>query len=107
MNEIILHGECMIFRSLLPDGAVKKNVGSVLKIADSETTGNDHVVDIGPNDKVYEYGGVVFLENKDPTQVRCLHQARHDSVELDPGVWEFGIQQEYDYFTESLRKVRD
>jgi hypothetical protein len=45
-NEVILHGECMVFPSNLPAKAKKKKIkNSYIIVADSETTGNHHVVD--------------------------------------------------------------
>jgi len=97
----------MVFPSQLPENAINKNIKNTFVVADSETTGNHHVVDVGPNDSIYEHDGTFFLKNADLTHIRCLQAARHDAIELEAGVWEFGIQQEYDYLTESLRRVSD
>lgn len=109
-NKVVLHGECMVFPSEMPsDVTPKKVVGEYLIVADSETTGNHHVVDNIPGavDFFESSGGTVFMQNSKPTKIRCVMANRHDAIELEPGTWEFGIQQEYDYFTESLRAVRD
>ena len=110
MKNVILHGEAMIFKSTLPKSAakIKPTNKSYHIIADSETTGNHHVVD--HNEKVEFYmdeNGTMYMINEEPTQVRCLHENRHDTIPLETGCWEFGIQQEYDHFAEALRKVRD
>ena len=109
MKEVILHGECMVFRSEIPAEAKRKEVkGGVLIVADSETTGNHHVVDSFEGVNFFEdSGGTIFMQNTKPTKIRCVMTNRHDAIDLDPGTWEFGVQQEYDYFTESLRAVRD
>ena len=109
MNKVILHGECMVFPSTLPATATPKDVrGDYLIVADSETTGNHHVVDSFQGVNFFEdSGGTIFMQNTKPTKIRCVMADRHDAIDLEPGTWEFGVQQEYDYFTESLRAVRD
>lgn len=105
----ILHGECLIFESKLPKDAQEENLpdGDVI-IADSETTGNHHVIEKRPGVKFYHNSkGTRFMKNTIPTQVKCVLTDRHDEITLQPGVWEIDFQQEYDYFTESLRNVRD
>jgi len=108
--ECILHGEAMIFQSKLPAGAkkfVSKNE-KYLIIADSETTGNHHVVDVKEKVEFYmDENGTMFMVNEEPTDVRCLHPDRHDAVTIQPGCWEFGVQQEYDHFAQHLKNVRD
>lgn len=32
---------------------------------------------------------------------------RHDNIVLEPAIWEIDKQKEYDYFTDSHRKVAD
>lgn len=105
----ILHGECLIFQSNLPKDAVEEVLpdGDVI-IADSETTGNHHVIEKRPGVKFYHNSkGARFMVNSVPTDVKCVLTDRHDNVTLQPGVWQIDFQQEYDYFTESLRNVRD
>ena len=111
-NEVILHGECMVFTSNLPK-MIKKIDQSKIKngyviVADSETTGNHHVVDIIDGVDVFENeSGVIFVQNSVPTKIRCLHADRHDEETLMPGTYEFGFQQEYDPFSVRLQNVRD
>jgi hypothetical protein len=109
-KNVILHGEAMIFPSTLPKTAKKimpSNEGYHI-IADSETTGNHHVIVHNEKTDFYmDEDGTMFMVNEKPTQVRCLHANRHDEIKIDTGCWEFGIQQEYDHFAEALRKVRD
>lgn len=105
----ILHGECLIFKSTLPKDVVEENQpdGDVI-IADSETTGNHHVIEKLPGVKFYHNSkGARFMQNSVPTNVKCVLAERHDTVTLEPGTWQIDFQQEYDYFTESLRNVRD
>lgn len=108
-NEVILHGECMVFASSIPANAKKKVVtDKYLIVADSETTGNHHVVDFLDGVNFYENDkGVMFMENSVETTVRCLHADRHDAITLSPGTYEFGTQQEFDPFTARLQNVKD
>jgi len=106
----VVHGEALIFQSNLPDDVVeiKPSNGSYHIIADSETTGNHHVIDYNEGTKFYQNkGGTMFMVNEKPTQVRCVDTKRHSPIPLKTGTWEFGIQQEYDHFAKNLQKVRD
>jgi hypothetical protein len=109
MKQLILHGEAMIFASSLPENAckIKPTNKEYHIIADSETTGNHHVVDYCDGVEFFESDGVQYMKNSKPTRVRCVHADRHSPVELEPGVWEFGIQKEYDHFEQNLQAVRD
>jgi hypothetical protein len=106
---VILHGEAMLFPSELPADAVeiKPTNNAMHIIADSETTGNHHVVDMVEGTKVFRSGDRTFILNTKPTQVRCVHANRHDAIAMPPTVWEVGIQQEYDHFAQYMRAVRD
>lgn len=108
-NEVILHGECMVFRGSVPKNAKPKKVkGDYLIVADSETSGNHHIVDAIDGVQFYEdENGTLFMENEVETRIRCVHADRHDAITIPPGTYEFGTQQEYDPFTARLAKVRD
>ena len=108
-NKVILHGECMVFPSEMPASATPMVVtGDYLIVADSETTGNHHVVDNYQGVDFFQAEeGTVFMKNTEPTSIRCVMENRHDAITLEPGTWEFGVQQEYDYFSDSHRAVRD
>jgi hypothetical protein len=113
MNELILHGESMIFKSTLPDNIKQiqpTNVGLGFHIiADSETTGNHHVVEVNDSTSFFtnDDASVTYMSNTKPTVVRCLVADRHTDVTLPAGTWEFGIQKEYDHFEQHLKNVRD
>lgn len=109
MNNVILHGEAMIFTSTLPEDAIeiKPTSNDMHIIADSETTGNHHVVDVKKGTRFFKSKDTVYMVNEKPTQVRCVLQDRHSPIPLEAGTWEFGIQKEYDHFTQNLRNVQD
>lgn len=108
-NEVILHGECMIFPAdKIPSDAKRiETQNGIFKIADSETTGNHHVVDVMPDTEIFEHDGKTFMNAKSDTQVRCVIEGRHDNVTIPAGTYEFGTQQEYDPYTQNVRPVQD
>jgi hypothetical protein len=110
-NECILHGECIVTPGKIPNDAVLKSPNTTqgyMIVADSEVTGNHHVVDLFEGVQFFESpGGKLFMKNSIPTQIRCVKADRHTSIEIAPGSYEFSFQQEYDYFSEALRNVRD
>ena len=106
-----LHGECLVMRiDALPEGAKEiKPTEGYLKVADSETTGNHHVVDVSPGVNFFESGGKHYMtvaEGKE-ANMRCVLPSRHDNEKLGPGTYEFDFQQEEDHLTNSSRRVRD
>lgn len=106
--EVIIHGECFVFAADIPADAKPINVdGAYLIVADSETTGNHHVVDRKEGVQFFEKEGRRFMRSSKPTQIRCVHANRHDAITIEPGTYEFGTQQEYDPFAENMRNVRD
>jgi hypothetical protein len=107
-SSAILHGECGIIQSKIPSDATSVKVeNNCLIIADSETTGNHHVLDVIPGVEVLEKDTKRFVRNSVPAKVRCVHADRHDTLTVPPGEWELVIAQEFDYFEMSKRNVRD
>lgn len=105
---VIIHGECMVFASEIPASAKPLKVeGSHLIVADSETTGNHHVVTKKKGVRFFQDGERRFMRNSVKTEISCVHPDRHDSITLEPGTYEFGTQQEYDPFAENMRNIRD
>jgi hypothetical protein len=108
-TEVILHGEAMIFQSEIPADAVEIQASNNQYhiIADSETTGNHHVIDAKAGVKFFKKGNTMYMKNTKPTQVRCVIANRHDAITIEAGTYEFGIQLEWDHFAQNLRNVRD
>ncbi|MEB3277517.1 MAG: hypothetical protein VKK42_01160 [Lyngbya sp.] len=112
-TEVILHGEAMLFPAELPADCVEIKHAQTPGmpphiIADSETTGNHHVVDMPVGTKVYKSkDDRIFIVNTTETRVRCVHPDRHSPITMEPGCWEVGIQQEYDHLEQHMRQVRD
>lgn len=109
-----LHGEVVIRKTKgeIPEGAKKvKAVVGAYKVADSETTGNHHLLEQIAGLDVYEKDGMFYVRNPVPMTVRCVDETRHDRITLDPcgedEVLIFGRQMEVDHLTEEVRSVRD
>lgn len=109
MKKHFSHGEVNIFETAsIPSDAKKmKSNGIGYKIADSETTGNHHMVKAKDGVEMYEKDGVMYLKNTVPVDVYCVLQDRHDTITLEPSIWEFEAAQEYDYLTQEQRNVAD
>jgi len=105
----VIHGETIVNKiNKLPKGIKKVELkGKYQIIANSEVTGNHHVVDLVEGVEFYEKEGTLYFKNEKETQVRCLIKERHDAITLEPGVWEVGFQQEYDYLKDEKRNVAD
>ena len=106
---VIFHGEAMLFPAELPADAIeiKPTNDEYHIVADSETTGNHHVIDMVPGTKVFKSGNRMSVRNTEPTSVRCVHPNRHNAIELAPATYEIDRQQEFDHFAQNMRAVRD
>src|SRR5690606_23066998 len=93
--KLILHGEAMVFQSTIPDNATPLFVEEKLIVADSEITGNHHVIDKEEGVEFFQLGNRRFMRNTKPAKIRCVHSSRHDEIVLKPDQWEFGTQQEF------------
>lgn len=106
----IFHGEVVLTKiNELPKGLKKAKLFTKksYKLADSETTGNHHLLEAKEGVELYEKDGVLYLKNEVPVDVFCAVKERHDNITLEPGVWEIDQAQEYDYMTDLTRKVAD
>lgn len=110
MNKGYFHGECVIkkcsfsdFKNLIP---IKAKNGFYI-IANSETTGNHHIVIEKDGVELYEHEGTLYVKNDVEAEVKCVDEKRHDTITLEPGVWEIDRANEYDYLKEETRKVSD
>lgn len=114
MEKIWLHGEVCIKKvnGVIPKGAKKvKAMNGVYKIADSETTGNHHLLEEIKGVDLYEKDGVFYLKTAEVATVKCVDLARHDTIEIEPcldgEVLVFDRQVEVDHLTDEVRKVAD
>lgn len=108
--DVILHGEAMIFSCSLPKGVKKIETSnkSYHIIADSETTGNHHVVDLVEGTEFYmDEDGHMYMKTEKETQVRCVHADRHNAITIQPGTYGIDYQEEFDHLAQHMQKVRD
>jgi len=103
-----LHGECLIKEAKIPADAVLEEHNELrVIIAESEVTGNHHVIDRKAGVEFLKTEGKRFMRNSVPTQVSCVISERHTAIDIPPGEWEIGAQQEYDYITQMKQNVAD
>ena len=107
----IFHGEVVINQVCkMPKGLKKAKLFNKesYKLADSETTGNHHLLEAKEGVELFEdESGVLWLKNDVPCDVFCAIKERHDNITLEPGIWEIDRAQEHDYLTGLTRKVAD
>ena len=110
----IVHGEANLFEvDSIPDGAKKlipssaMIAGNGLIIAESETSGNHHVIEMKAGVEFFEKDGTLYMRNTQPTTVNCVHAGRHDTVDIPPSIWKRKIAKEFDYLTMEKRNVAD
>lgn len=107
--ETYFHGEVVIRKiNQIPINVktVKQtNDGYIL--ADSETTGNHHVLEAKKGIELFEKDGILYLKNEVSAKVFCVNEGRHDTEILEPAIWEIDRAKEYDYFTQEKRNVAD
>lgn len=113
-DSVWFHGEVVVRKTKgsIPEGAkLIKAVRGSYKVADSETTGNHHLLEEIEGIDVFEKDGMFYVRPSKPMTVRCVDEKRHDRITLEPcgedEVLIFGRQMEIDHLTEEVRSVRD
>lgn len=109
MNRVIFHGEVAFFEVDGIPGEAKMVISKAdhIVVGESETHGNDHRVSVDDYTQFFTADDVLFIKSIGQTKVYCPNETRHDTVVLPDGVWKVGHAEEYDYFTESRRRVAD
>lgn len=109
MKKVYLHGEVVIFSGAKkPLGAVKLEPKKNRYIlANSETTGNHHVLVADEGVDVYEKDGVLFVHVEEEAQVKCVLEDRHDTQTLPAGDYIVRRKVEYDHLTNTPKAVTD
>ena len=108
-KQVYLHGECIIkeIESLPKNLKQREDKGSIM-IAESETVGNEHRIKVKDGVEFFEdENGTLYMRNTTPTEVYCLHEQRHDTIEIPVGIWEIDKAVEYDYYAHQIIEVRD
>jgi hypothetical protein len=87
----------------LPSGEAKIISKGEIVLAEGETTGHFHGL-MEKDSELLEINGTRFLNLKKSSVLK--HQ-EHKPITLDAGIWQVGIVNEYDYFSQMKRKVMD
>lgn len=107
----LFHGEVVINEAKkLPEGLKKAKLFNKesYKLADSENTGNHHLLEAKEGVELFEdANGVLWLKNDVPCDVFCAIKERHDAITLEPGIYEIDKAVEYDYLKDMTVKVSD
>jgi len=110
-NKIILHGECIVAQcaGLPADAIAEIHTTNVVIVANSEVTGNHHVIANKPGVVFYnsKTTGKRYMNSAVPTNISCVMAERHTTIDIVPGTYTIGIQQEYDYIAQAKRNVAD
>ena len=103
------HGEVGIYQiDQLPTGLKKVETKAPFYIlANSETSGNHHVLEKAPEIELFERDGVLYMKNTAPAKVSCVIKERHDTEIIPPGIWEIDKSQEFDYEAGVARDAAD
>ena len=90
----------------IPDGPrtlVKKNNQGEMVLAEGEVTGHYHGI-MEHDSEMFMVGDKTFMDLKSPATL--THQ-EHGHITVEPGIWEIGRVQEYDYMSKMVKPVAD
>jgi hypothetical protein len=108
MNKVYFQGEVTIFSGAkIPKGAKKVESKDNYILANSETTGNHHVLVCQDGVDVYEKDGTLYVHVENEAHVECVMKDRHDTQVLPAGDYEIGRAFEYDHLAKTRRVVAD
>ena len=110
-KRVICHGECVILQcdTLPADAIAETQTGCFTIVANSEVTGNHHVIDNKPGVTFLNSPktGKRYMNSSVDTSIRCVMAERHTEIPLPAGLYEMGIAQEFDYLSQAKRNVAD
>jgi hypothetical protein len=96
LRKVVLPADCK---------RVKHHRGAVL--GEGETEGHFHRTDDGNGVALMEAPtGERYLVNETDAAISVTHE-EHSPIVVEPGVWQVGHVQEYDYFADMERQVID
>lgn len=88
----------------VPEGATRHSrTPRGVVLAEGEATGHAHRI-LEEAAELYEHEGMLYLKNAQPVTVR--HE-EHAAQVIEPGVWEIGRVQRWDYLRKAREQVRD
>ena len=110
MKNVYLHGEVVIFSGVSRSKQAQKVMAKdgLYILANSETTGNHHVLVAQDGVDVYEgIDGTLYVHVEEDAQVKCVLEDRHDTQVLPSGDYIVRRKIEYDHLTNTPRVVAD
>lgn len=108
-KRVILHGEvALIETDIIPDGAKPIKTKKTYHIlAESETVGNDHRLELLDDTLLMEKDGVLYVRNPTPTKAYCKNKERHDDIVIPASIWIRKNAQEWDPIEQEKRNIAD
>lgn len=110
MKKVYFHGECCVFEF---DGAIPKDAKKLEPkngryiLANSETTGNHHILEAEDGVDVYEKDGILYVSSSVEARVSCVMKDRHDTQILPAKKYFIKPAQEFDHLSQTSRAVAD
>lgn len=107
MIKTLQQGDVTLKRvSELPKGKIKKikNDKRGIVLAEGEHTGHCHSIEEISDAELIQIGNKLLLQVDKPVTLK--HQ-EHNAITIEPGIWEVGRIQEYDYYAQMSRPVAD
>ena len=109
MKAIHFHGELCVREVEAVSGDEVTPQGD-FKLADSEVTGNDHMLQVVPGVHIFNGGDPeeYFIKAEVDTTIYCKLKDRHDDLKLPGGTsWKITPAKEWDHINEESRAVAD
>lgn len=109
--EVSFHGELIIMHTEGGEviGKPEEHKADAV-LADSEATGNDHMLQVIPGVHIFHdlENDIREIEAKVDTKIYCKLENRHTDLVLKGGSVSYIVPaQEYDYLEQEIRNVRD
>ena len=105
MKKFYRHGDIAIHSiEELPEGLKEKFSGSSFVLAEGETTGHKHVIVADRVEILEDKNGRWYMRLGSPAEIK--HE-EHQTIVIDPGIYEIGHEREKDWFSDITRQVKD
>ncbi len=107
-NKMLQQGDVMLVKTNIDisNATLIKKDARGLVLAEGEVTFHYHGIEAAEDEaELIRIGEKMLLHVKAPS-VTLKHQ-EHKPIEIEKGIWQVGIVQEYDYFSKMTRPVQD
>lgn len=108
-KKVYMHGELIFFEvDKIPEGAKEIKTKGDFKLADSENTGNHHMLQIHDGVKLFGFNDEFYTKVEEETKAYCVLESRHTDLVLgSKTTWGIVPAQELDHITGIVRKIQD